>query len=302
MRNNLFSKKRLYVIFSLAFALILIMNISSVTASDRGCRMNVTLINQDPFPAMPGEYVEVVFQLHEVDDKTCDGASIQVVPEHPFSLAEGEESIKELFGPRWITGHKRAWMIPYKFKVDKDSIDGWHDLEVRFAEENVRRSYRSRDFKIKVDDVQTSFELGIRDYNPGTGEITLEILNVGGNDVEALVLEIPQQENIGFMGSNRNVIGILDSNEDTSARFRITEVEEGEIEVKVKYNDQIDERREVTESVYFNPDIFRDDLDKEEGLAISTYIIILLVLAFIGYWFYKRKEKKKELEKLRKKS
>lgn len=276
---------------SILFLVVFLMLIFSLTNVIAVCSMNVTLINQDPFPAVPGDYVEVVFQLHEVIEGGCDGASIQVIPSYPFSLAEGEPEIKELFGPRWLIGHKRAWMIPYKFIVNKNALEGWHKLEVRFAEKDIKSSYYTEYFEIKVKNVLTDFELGVRDYNPTNRELTLEILNIGKNDVEALVIEISEQENIKFLGSNQRIIGVLDSNEDTSVRFRVSDVSEGEIEIKIRYNDITNERRELTKKIYFNPELF-EEINNKNGFNLTTYIIIGLVVLLAGYYLYKRKKKK----------
>ena len=253
-------------------------------------------------PAMPGERVEVIFQVFERSGP-CDGLSFQVLPEYPFSLSRGDDDLIEAPGRRWSSsGYKRDIVVAYKLEVDADARDGWHDLKVRFAERDVLERHRSRDVEIKVEDVRTEFELGIRDYNYDNGEITLEILNVGKNDVEALVLEIPQQQSIGLIGNNRNIIGILDSNEDTSARFRVSDVEEGEMDVLIRYNDVINERREVNKSLYFNPDMYMERIEDVEPLPASFYVAIVFAVLLVLSWVNGKRKRKKILEELKKKS
>ena len=55
-------------------------------ANAESCNLNAKLINQDPYPAMPGEYVELVFQLTGVENPECGNIGFSVMEEFPFSL------------------------------------------------------------------------------------------------------------------------------------------------------------------------------------------------------------------------
>ena len=296
------SFKSALIIFSLAIIMLTGADTVQGTAADRVCDIDVVLLSQDPMPAMPGERVELVFQIYEKAGP-CDGVSFKIAPDYPFALPRGEEGRIDAPGRRWSSaGYKRDIVTAFKLEVDEDAKDGWHELEVKYAEEDVSLKSRSKDVDIRVEDVRTEFEFGIRSYDPANGEITLEILNVGKNDVEALVLEIPQQENIGLIGSNRNIIGILDSNEDTSARFRVSDVEEGEMEVLIRYNDAINERREINETLYFNPDMFVEQIEDVEPPAASFYVALILTVLLVMSWAHGKRKRKKILEELKKKS
>lgn len=289
LKRNL--KKDFCFLISLMIFFGIFLNLNFISATT-GCNLNINLINQDPHPGVPGEGVKVVFQVTGVENSACGIVTFEVKEDFPFSVDPGTSSRKSIQSGTFVRDYQSFWLVPYTLRVNKDAKEGANNLEVLISSSGKQQI---KNFDIEIKNVITDFEIGIRDYNPTTREITFEILNIGGNDVEALVLEIPSQEGIGLIGSNRNIIGILDSNEDTSARFRISEVEEGEIEIIVRYNDKIDERREITKEVYFNPNAFQNDLDESFGLSISTYILIILILVLIVHRFYKRKKKKKEL-------
>lgn len=57
----------LFVIFGMSFAIA------------ETCGLDVGLINQEPYPAVPGEYVKVVFQITGVDNPECGKIDFELV-------------------------------------------------------------------------------------------------------------------------------------------------------------------------------------------------------------------------------
>ena len=69
---------------------ILILLVFSFTfISAEGCVLCVTLVNQDPYPAIPNNYVEVVFQVNGVQDSTCNNMVFEIIENFPFTV-QGE--------------------------------------------------------------------------------------------------------------------------------------------------------------------------------------------------------------------
>jgi len=274
-------KKGLIVILSL-FVL------SFAFTSATSCELGVSLINQDPYPAIPNDYVEVVFQMSGVDNVNCRDIAFELVPTYPFSIVGGD-SIKTLKGSTYVYGYKKEWMLPYKLLVDKDAIDGQNEIEVRYTSSSANQSTRKK-FNISIEDSTAEFELYIKDYDFNTKELTIEILNIEDVDVEALTIEIPKQENIDIKGSNRVVVGDLDSNEYSSAGFEAT-LTEGEINVKILYTDQIGIRRELIKNVVFDSSYFIQRNNESQEIPIGYYILAIVILALIIWWYVKRKKK-----------
>jgi hypothetical protein len=57
--------KRGFLGLGIVFILLFLEMISAV------CTLNVSMINQDPYPATPGEPVKVVFQINGVSSPDC---------------------------------------------------------------------------------------------------------------------------------------------------------------------------------------------------------------------------------------
>ena len=197
-------------------------------------------------------------------------------------------------GSTYVPNFKKTWLIPLKIRIDVDALDGYREIEVRYGEEGSATSaVLSKKLNISIQDVRADFEISVKNYVPATNILTFEILNTAKSDVKALTLEIPSQENIVIKGSNRNIIGDLDSNDYTTADFEVTP-SEGDITLNIIYTDTIDVRRSLNKTVYFNPSYFENRNTGQQGTSIWVYIIILVVVAVVGYWWYKRRQRKKE--------
>lgn len=283
-------KKELCVIIAL---LLLIVPVSATS-----CNLGVKLINQDPYPITPGENVKVVFQVTGVENKDCGIVGLKVIEQFPFTVDPSSEVLQRIHAGTFVRDYPNFWLVPFKLRVNSDAKESTNELEILVSKKG-RTDGIIKKFDIEIKDVQTDFEVYVRDYNPLEKMMTIEVVNIGDNDVESLVLEIPEQDAISLRGSNTNVIGILDSNEDTTARFRVDNVEKGEIEVNIRYNDLINERRIVSKKIFFDPSKFEIE-DDERDISISTYLLIGLIVLLIIYWIYKRNEKKKKMRAERK--
>lgn len=274
-------------------ALILVFTLLAfVSADNTNCKLSPTLLSQDPEPAMPGEYVDLVFQLSGTDNSKCNGASFKLIEKFPFSLDPSVESKKEISGSTFINNFQKVWNIPYKVRVSPDALDGENELEIQYSEGgSPEEAYFSKRFNISVEDVRTEFEVFVKDYDSSNKEITFEILNIGENDVEALTIEIVNQDNFQLKGSPRNIVGSLDSNEETTFDFKgIPEM--GEIELKIIYTDSINKRRTTNTEVYFEPEYFKSG-DEKGKTSIWFYLSALLIVFIAGRWFWKKHKTKK---------
>lgn len=271
----------------IAFAILL--NLSFVLS----CTLDATLVNQDPYPAIPGDYVTVVFQLTGVEDGTCKTVSFRLIEDYPLSLDPNESAEKIIKGGTYQKDYASYLSIPYKLRVDPNALDGQTQIEVAYGGDTATSEIsQSKDFYIEVEDVRADFELHIDKYSYDTEEMTIEVLNIADSDVEALTLEIPGQDNIWVIGSNRAIVGDLDSNEYTTADFK-ADLEDGDIEIKVLYTDATGTRREINKTINYDSVYFKPE-EKSNISSVISILIVLVIIFFVGRWFLKRRKRKKE--------
>ncbi len=277
-------KKRLVVILVLFLA-------SFIFISAEECQLDAEIINQDPYPAVPGEYVKVVFQIIGVENPTCEGARAQLIPEYPFSL-DSTNTVKAAQQNTFTTWYNSYWNIPYKIRVDENAIEGENKLKLEYWPGKTDYSKLAEEFEIEIKDSRADFELHIKDYSYATNELTIEILNIEETDVEALTIEIPKQEKINIVGANRVIVGDLDSNEYTTADFE-ADLTDGEINVNIIYTDSIGVRRTIEKSVYFDSFYFKSTIPKPSN-PVWTIVTIVVIVGALWLYFRRRKKKKRE--------
>jgi len=154
-------------------AILLIGNVSAI------CDLNVLLLNQDPYPAVQGDYVKLVFQVQGVQSSECKDVSFSFIPEYPFSLDPGVEATTKIEGGTFTKNYNSFYMIPYRVRVDENAVDGNNTVWVRYTTGTSDSASILTNFSIEVRELKTSFEIFVKDYNPLTNILTLEILNSG---------------------------------------------------------------------------------------------------------------------------
>lgn len=288
--------KKLGVLFG---ALVLFSLFSIGFVSAESCDLRVTMINQDPYPAIQGEEVKLVFQVKGVESTECGTIEFELLEQHPITLLPGEPKSYSIESGTFIRNFESFFLAPFKVKVSEDALDGDNLIEVRYkGERNL--AYETASFDLNVRDSRADFEVYVKDYDFTTRTMVLEVLNIGESDIEALAIEIPKQEGILVKGASREIVGDLDSNEYTTADFEATP-QDGVIDVVLKYSDEINERREVQVQVEYDGSYFEGLLRDEEQKSSSGLIIVAIVIV-VGIWYFRRRAKRKKAlkEKLRK--
>ena len=207
-RNN-----RGFVLFGLFF-LFGIFLVNFVSAES--CDLSVSLVNQDPYPAIPGEYVDVVFQVDGIENPSCEGAVFELITSYPFSL-DGDDALRILEGSTYVSGYKSEWMIPYQVRVDANALDGNSTLTVNYGQETT---LIARDFYIVIQDSRTAFDAVIQESTDS--DVSIAIANIGKYVANSVVVRIPEQDGFKATETDGQMVGNLDAGDYTIVSFSIT--------------------------------------------------------------------------------
>ncbi len=273
------------VLFLLAFALLPLANAE--------CNMNISLINQDPYPAIPGDTVKVVFQINGTSDPDCGVVTFGVHETFPFTIDPESANPTVINAGVYAKRYSSFYIAPYKIRIDEDAVDGDTPIEVYYSSSStIVPGERVKDFNINIEDTRADFEVYVKDYDYTTKILTLEILNIEDVDVEALTIEIPKQDNIEVKKTNKVVVGDLDSNEYTTADFEAI-MKDGEIGLNIAYSDSADIRRTINKIITFDSGYF-DGLNRDKSTPYWIYILPLILIAGFFIWRIYRKRKIKK--------
>jgi hypothetical protein len=273
--------KKVVILFALLFCCLF------VSAETDACNLKVSMINQDPYLAIPGDYVKLVFQIDGVENTDCGDVSFELLEKFPISFDPNTTKIYSAKSGVYKSDYRSFLLAHYEVRVDEDALDGDNPIETQLRKNGL---IETKKFNLNVEDVKADFEIFIKDYDSNTKTVTFEILNTAKSDVEALTLEIPKQNNIDIIGSKTNIVGDLDSNEYTSADFN-GNLKQGEIKITISYTDEINNRRVIEKSVLFEPEYF--NFEQEKSTPVFVYILIIIIIASAWFYYKKRKKMKK---------
>jgi LPXTG-motif cell wall-anchored protein len=263
------------------------------------CKLTPQLINQDPYPAIPGDYVKLVFQVTGIENPDCNQIIFKLVPDYPISFDPGVSSEIITQGGTYTGNYNSYVMVPYTVRVDPNAIDGNSSITLRYSASGSSNSVDTK-FNLNVQDVKSDFDVFIKNYDFTTDSLTLEILNIGKKDVEALTAELNrEQPNATIKGSNVNIIGSLSSNDYTTTDFEVSP-NAGNINMIIFYNDVTGVRRSLNKTVYFDPSAFKDrKTSTGSGSPLGIIITILVIAGIAAYIIYRRKKKNRKKKLLR---
>jgi len=269
---------------------------SFVYAAD--CSLDVSMINQDPYPAVPGDYVKLVFQVNGMGDPACGVVDFQLLPGFPISFDPGTNSSIKLNSGAYAVDYSSYATVPFKVRVDKDAIDGDNTIKVAYAHnsQNGEGVYLRKDFNLAVNNSQGDFEVIVDSYSYATGQLTLGILNTGKSNARSLTVKL-LDSNVLISGGNEKIIGDLNSNDDTTINFNA--IPNGDnLKVVLSYNDINNARRSIDKDVYFSSQSFESTKNTGSGKGASYYLLILTWLVIIAVFVYKyfRNKKAKKIE------
>jgi len=270
----------------------------SIIVSAEPCNLQISMISQDPYPAIQGDYVKVLFKIDGIRNTECGTVTFGIKEDYPISLDPNVENPIVIKSGIYEKDYASYYLAPYKLRVDSSALDGENPIEVYYSTRTA--SNVVKEFDITVEDVRANFEIHVKDYNYVTKELTFEILNIAESDVEALTLEIPKQDDVTIKGANRIVVGDLDSNEYTTADFEATLPEkETTINLNVIYTDSINTRRELQKVVEFDPSYYLDRNGDKKTPPYWLFGLIVLVVVIIVWRTIKKKKREAERKKRR---
>ena len=118
-------------------------------AQDKVCDLDVSILNQDPFPAVPGDVVEIVFMISGIDTTDCGIIDFEIFEEYPFSIMPYDEAKHVIQSGTYTKDYSTHKTIPVDFKVSEDALDGGNPLEISFKSSFETGSHTKK-FDIEV--------------------------------------------------------------------------------------------------------------------------------------------------------
>lgn len=258
--------KKISLVFGFLFAFFAISSLFSANVYAAGSldtpKVDITLLNQDPDPASPGEYLELRFKVVKSGNDPISSLDFNLDLEYPFYFDGSDESLRTLNNWSGQSGDDWYYTLYYKILVEDDVLEGDYEIDLR-SRLNDQEIWQVDTFDIRVENNQAMFEFGNLVTSPvkllsdlDEAEINVEILNIGEEDSENVSVEIefPEGFTPTYSYSDRVSLGNILADSSKTATFYVDisdEVASGvyNADVIIKYQETNDSKHEYKEKV-----------------------------------------------------
>ena len=140
--------------------------------------LQVTMINQNPDPVRPGEYVDVKFRVVNNGQTAARNVKVELIPAYPFSLDPGVIAVREISTVDILQRDSAGVVLDYTVRVASDAVLGRNKLTLRYSFDGS--AYVSKDFMIDVRERDSGISIvGVSSKplvqgSPGTIDIAIQ--------------------------------------------------------------------------------------------------------------------------------
>jgi hypothetical protein len=209
---------KIWFLFTL-FAILL--SVTSVLASNvDSVKLTANLLNQNPDSAVPGDYLELRFNVFKTGNLNAENIQFKLNVDHPFYFDSSDTPIRNLALLKGQSGDDWYYTLYYKILVSDDAIKGDYEIELKYNYNDLN-IWNVQKFTIRVDEKkEPNFVFGNlitipRKLLSGTDEskIDIELQNIGKGDSENVILdvELPDGFNSTYAYSNRVNLGTINT-------------------------------------------------------------------------------------------
>jgi len=219
--------KKMLVILSLFVMLVLITNTSLVNADSYDyASLKVTLLNQDPDPAVPGHYVELRFKVQKQGNDILKNITFMLDIDYPFSFDPGDTPIKTIGDWSGYPEDEEYYILYYKLRVDPDALEDSYTIKLKETHDDG--VYTTWEFDVRVNNDKPDLVLGTLVTSPvklvsdtDAAELDVELVNVGDRDAQNVVMqiELPEGFTETYGYSTRANLGTITAGNSKTAKF-----------------------------------------------------------------------------------
>ncbi len=296
-------------------AAVLVLGFVRLASADESatCSPTIQLVSQDPVPAVPDNYLKVVFEVTNIDNSACNGLSVKLEPTYPFSLDPNSDAVQTIQSSPYAQNYQQGWTVPYTLKVASDAVEGDYNLKLFWAAGSTGSfgsSSVEKNFNVSITDARTDFATVVQSVS--SNEVSLGIVNTGKNTANSVIVSIPKQDDFKVSGVSEQIIGNLASGDYTLVNFEIlptymrdmavqSQPSEHSLTVQIAYTDGIGQRRAVTQNVSLGGLLTQGNMTTtangqfgragtaQSSTALWKYVVaIVATLAAIGIIYKKR--------------
>ncbi|MFH2027679.1 MAG: COG1361 S-layer family protein [Nanoarchaeota archaeon] len=214
-------------IISCIFLVMLICMISiSVHAESDTSVLSLSLINQDPDPAVAGDVIEVRIGIENKGGEAAENQVFEVIPEYPFSKLGSESLVKNVGTIAAYQYDTDMKIIKFKLRVDREATEGEYELDIKRYTQGYESVSVEKSFSIDIESKESAEIIYIDQIELIPGKITplkFTINNVGSAPLRDLTFQWENAEDIILpVGSdNTKYVKYIDVGDSADLKFNV---------------------------------------------------------------------------------
>ena len=170
-------------------SIVLLSLICSFVAAIDSEILSLSLVNQDPDPALAGDIVEIRIGVENQGGAAAENVILDIVPSYPFSPLPGESNIQNIGTIRAYQTGSEIKIIKFKARIDRDATAGEYELKIKRYQEGKESVSIESAFSIDVESKESAEVIYIDQVELIPGKITplkFTVNNVGSAPLREL--------------------------------------------------------------------------------------------------------------------
>jgi len=303
------------ILSTILFPLIIVLLAISVAAqltthnniiiSETGNNVKITLINQEPMPAEPGEYLKLRFRVENIGVDPAKRVEVQLVPKYPFRFDASDQGLRDVSALGGWQTRAEGVVIEYRLRVDEDAVEGAENITIRYKVD--QSPWVGQEFEIQIRTIDAFLNIESISTIPTRvqpGEFTdlkIHVTNLADSRLKDLRFKL-DFNNIDIApaaATNEKTILDLKAHENATVTFRVIVDADAEsrvykIPLSIEYQDEVGTKyyrnHTVGLIVYGQPEYFLNvessdvfTKNKKGNLVISLSNIAASEMRFVTF-------------------
>jgi len=245
-----------FMVFVLLFFISAIAN--PVLSDSIDSIISLSLVNQDPDPAIPGDIVEVRLGVENLGSSSEENLILEFVPSYPFTIVPGESGLQKVGTIGAYQEDANMKIVKFNVMVNRDATAGDYNLKIKRYKEGSSSSVEKR-VSISVESKKSAEVIHIDKSTiiPGYEDtLKFTINNVGRSPLKDITFYWENKDDIILpVGSdNTRYINYIDVGESKELEYNViadTNADPGlyKINLYISYDNPITSEEELISTI-----------------------------------------------------
>jgi hypothetical protein len=133
--------EKIFLIGIISIAMIVASAFGVLALENDRSYLDLTLLNQHPDPAEPGDYIEVRWKIEKSGNGMMEDLMFKLEPQYPFSIDPSDSAEKAIGNWMGYSNDDEYYVLYYKLRVDNDALEGTYDIKLGYKSKGQKSYY-----------------------------------------------------------------------------------------------------------------------------------------------------------------